>query len=309
MIFGILSVFEVRSVIRRARLRLMRFLSSLHRGMDCGGARRAGRGGDGIKLCVYRPVFVLGLVVLLLSSLLAGCAHSARSVLIVSAAANLQPALEALQPELEQAAGMPVTFSFGATGKLAQQLEQGAPVDVFLAANTAYVAELAGLGVLQPDSVTVFASGELALRPRAGVAIAQLADLLRPDIRRIALANPQHAPYGMAARQALQAAGLWQSLQPRLVFGENAIQSYQYVQTGNADVAILPLSLAHDSGETATWIPIDRDLYSPLLQTAAVVNDTRYPDAAARFVQALTASRAQALLHRYGYSPPPTDLP
>ena len=269
----------------------------------CGGAGPR-VGGD--SRCAAR--FALLLPALLLPLLLAGCARQSDPVLVVSAAANLQPALEAMQPDLAQAAGLPVVFNFGATGKLAQQLEQGAPVDVFLAANTDYVGELEDLGMLAPDSATVFARGRLVMLPGEDMTLARLDDLTRPTIKRIAIANPDHAPYGVAARQALQAAGLWQQLQPKLIFGENTMQSHQYVSAGNADVAILPLSLVIGDG-TATWTPIAETLYSPLLQTAAIIKTSQHPDAAARFVQALTSAEAQATFRRYGYASPPKDTP
>ena len=239
-------------------------------------------------------------LVLIVGFLLSGCARSSQETLLVSAAASLQPVMEELAAEAGEEIGMPVVFNYGSTGKLAQQIEQGAPVDVFVAADISYIDELRQQDVLLPDFIETFARGRLVLLPRAGLTLTSIEDLARPDIKRIAIANPDHAPYGAAARQALETAGLWERVQSRLVFGENVAQSYQYVQTGNADVAILPLSLL-DAGATGSVL-LPAELYEPPAQTAAIVKTTRHPQSAARFLRALTGPTGQAILRRHGYT-------
>jgi len=168
------------------------------------------------------------------------------SVLTVSAASDLALAFEEVGQAFTAYTGVPVVFNFGSTGMLAQQIEEGAPVDLFAAANIAYVEDLAQKGIVAPESITVYARGRLVLwtYPEYQVPIERVEDLADPRIQRIAIANPQHAPYGVAAHEALQTAGVWETVQPRLVLGENVRQAFQYAATGNVDVALIALSLA-----------------------------------------------------------------
>jgi molybdate transport system substrate-binding protein len=166
--------------------------------------------------------------------------------LLVSAASNLILAFEEVGARYEEETGTQVTVNFAASGQLAQQIEQGAPVDIFLSANTAYVEELAVKGWVQADSVQIYARGRLTLwtRADASLTVETVEDLLNPEVRRVAIANPEHAPYGVAAREALQTAGVWEEIQSKLVPGENVRQALQYAETGNVDAAIVPLSLS-----------------------------------------------------------------
>ncbi len=240
----------------------------------------------------------------ILMAVITACRGRPSDGLVVSVASNLQPAVQELLPLIEQELGRDISMNVGASGKLAQQIEQGAPVDVFLSANVRYVDELIGLGALDPDSKRIFARGRLIIWTRdASLPLSGLQDLAQPHIRRIAIANPDHAPYGMAARDALQAAGLWQALQPKLILGENVTQSYQYADRGDVDVAIIPLSLVAAGGEGA-WVDVPADLYPPLDQTAAVTRAARHRDAARRFIDILTSPAGRAILARNGYALP-----
>ena len=133
-------------------------------------------------------------------------------------------------------------------------------------------------------------------------ALATLADLRRDDVGRIALANPEQAPYGRAAKEALTAAGLWDELLPRLVFAESATQAQQIVATGNAGAGFVPLSLALAAGEPYVLVP--QDLYAPLDQGLAVVGGAKHPEAARAFVEYLTGPDGRALLEKYGFEVP-----
>ncbi len=170
--------------------------------------------------------------------------------LTVSAAADLTYAFQEIGKAFEAETGHTVVFNFGSTGQLAQQIEQGAPVDVFAAANVSFIDELEQQGLILTDTKQLYARGRLALWLRADspLEISHIEDLTQPGVRRIAIANPDHAPYGMAAREALQAAGVWEAVQPRLVLGENVRQTLQYAETGNVDVAIVALSLCVPAG-------------------------------------------------------------
>lgn len=162
--------------------------------------------------------------------------------LTVSAAADLVYAFTEIGEVFEQQTGIPVVFNFGSTGQLAQQIEQGAPVDLFAAANVSYVEDLAQQGRVLPDTVAIYGRGRITLWTRSDspLRIDSIEDLAQPVVRRIAIANPDHAPYGIAAREALQSAGLWDALQPKLILGENVRQALQYAETGDVDVPSWP---------------------------------------------------------------------
>jgi molybdate transport system substrate-binding protein len=240
--------------------------------------------------------------------LLAACASPAAppkpEPLLVSAASNLILAFEELGARYEQETGTPVTFNFAASGQLAHQIDQGAPVDLFAAANVAYVEDLAAKGRILPDSVQVYARGRLTLWTRADSAITvkTIENLLQPEIRRVAIANPEHAPYGVAARQALQTAGVWNAVQPKLVLGENVRQTLQFAETGDVDVAIVPLSLSVTSD--GHWVLVPEDLHAPIDQALGVVADSPRQAQASDFAAFIAGPEGSAILRKYGFLPP-----
>ena len=129
-----------------------------------------------------------------------------------------------------------------------------------------------------------------------------LAELSDPKIHRISLANPQYAPYGLAAQQVLQAAGLWQQLQPKLVYANNVSHAYQMARTGNTEVALVALALVTDAG--GSTLLLDPGLYHPIRQCAAVLRHSPQKELANTFVEFLAGSAAQAILEQYGYGRP-----
>lgn len=278
-----------------------RFLSFFIARIQAGAHTRAGAGEKGGGFLSMG----MGLLALLaFVALLAACDGGKPEALVVSAPANLRPPMQALAPQIQEAMGAPVVFNYGASGKLAHQVEQGAPADVFISANARYVDDLIAEGILSPDSKAVIARGQLVLwSPDPELALSGIEDLKRPEIRRIAIANPDHAPYGMAAREALQAAGLWDAVNPKLVYGEDVTQSFEYASAGNVDVAIIPLSMI-EKDAPGHWISLPQTLYSPLDQTAAIVRESKHPDAAHRFIQLLLSLASQKVLAQYGYTLP-----
>jgi molybdate transport system substrate-binding protein len=223
--------------------------------------------------------------------------------LIVAAAADLTPAFEELGALFTRQTGVEVVFSFGSTGQLAQQIEQGAPVDVFAAANQSYIDDLAQAGLVIPDTVALYAQGRITLWTRADspFSFATLDDLTQEGISWIAIANPEHAPYGIAAREALQSAGLWETLQPKLILGENVAQTLQYAETGNVDVAIVALSLSIAAGDAGRYVLIPADLHRPLDQALAVVSSTRHEAQARQFATFVNSPAGREIMRRYGF--------
>jgi len=243
-------------------------------------------------------------VLLLSTALIAGCKAappSERPTLQVAAAADLAVAFEELGKLFEARTGQKVTFSFGASGALAKQLSQGAPFDLFAAANSSFVDSAVQAGACDATSKASYARGHLVVWTKHGGAVLRsLGDLQSPDIEHIAIANPEHAPYGKAAREALIKAGLWGALESKIVQAENVRQALQFAQTGNADVAIVALSLVAQ-GDTGHHLAVDPTLHGPIEQTLVVCNHGKSRDGARAFAQLALSSDGQALLERYGF--------
>lgn len=224
----------------------------------------------------------------------------------VAAAANLQKVFtEALLPAFQKKTGVTVTPTFGATKQLAQQLGQGAPFDVFVSADTATVDKLAAQGLIVPGSARIYAIGKLVLWTRRDARLhpRRLQDLANPAYAKIAIANPQTAPYGLAAQQSFAKAGLTASVATRLVQAENIAQALQYARSGNAEVALTALSLVIDD-KADPYVLVPDNLHAPIAQAAGVVKDTRNAALAQRFLLFLTGKDAAPLWKRYGYSLP-----
>ena len=171
----------------------------------------------------------------------------AKATVRVAAAADLARAFPEIAAAFTAETHTPVDLTFGSSGLLARQLEMGAPFDVFAAADLALVDRVIAAGACRADTRTAYARGHLSMWWRADLAVAPptgLGDLADPRFRRIAIANPESAPYGRAAKEALTASGVWASVHPRLVYGENVQQALQFAQSGNAEVALVGRALA-----------------------------------------------------------------
>jgi molybdate transport system substrate-binding protein len=228
----------------------------------------------------------------------------------VAAAADLEPAFSSLASLYQRRYRREIVFSFAGSMALSQQIEHGAPFDLFAAASQHHIEALVAKGRIVPGSLRRYARGALVLwtrpaSPRDAVPApplpAGIEDLTQPSYRRIAVANPDHAPYGLAAIQALRAAGLYDALKPRLVFGENIRQAHQFVATGNADVVLDARSLAIAAG--TPYSTVAAPLYQPLLQALGRVRGGDEEGAAA-FVDLLLGDEGQQVLRRFGFDPP-----
>ncbi|HEU4758955.1 MAG TPA: molybdate ABC transporter substrate-binding protein [Dehalococcoidia bacterium] len=236
---------------------------------------------------------------------LAAACGGERPEITVAAASDLRGALEEVAAAYQRGCECRVQFSFGSSGNLATQIRGGLPVDAFFSADEGFVDGLIADGLLLPDSRTVYARGRLALAVPAGSDLKprSLDDLRDSRVRRIAIANPEHAPYGAAARQALAAAGVWDEVEPKLVLGENASQATQFVETGNAQAGILPLSLAIQN-QRLRFVDIDESLYEPLRQAAAVLKRSGHPELARAFIEFVAGPQGRKIMEQYGFLPP-----
>lgn len=224
--------------------------------------------------------------------------------LLVLAASDLVAALPELARLFEVRTGIRADLVLGSSGNLAAQIEQGAPADLYLSANSHFVDRLEGRGHLVPGTRRDYAMGRLALVSAPDRPLPDgLPDLARPGFQVIALANPEHAPYGTAAREALESAGIWDDLRPRLVYAENIAQATQFVRTGNADAGIVALGVILGDRDWPHRL-VEAHRHDPLLQAAAVIRGTRREMAARAFLEFLVGPDGQAILARYGFEPP-----
>jgi molybdate transport system substrate-binding protein len=224
--------------------------------------------------------------------------------LTVAAAANLTEAVAAVGSEFEAQSGIHPVFSFASTAELTQQIEQAAPFDVFLAADAEHVESLDRKGLLTPGTRAVYAIGVLALWvPEAsGAKISALADLAQPGVKVIAVAKPELAPYGAAAVEAMQHAGVWDSVQSKVVYANNISAAKQYGTAGNADAVFTAYSLVlKDSGQV---IQVDESLHRPIAQEAAVLGKSAHPAEARKFMDFILKGAGRDILKRFGYRMP-----
>jgi molybdate transport system substrate-binding protein len=219
----------------------------------------------------------------------------------VAAASDLSVAFEELGRVFEARTGRRVTFSFAASGALAQQLSQGAPFDVFAAANASFVDRAIQAGACDGATKRLYARGHVVAWTRPGVPRLQaLHDLASPRVERISIANPETAPYGKAAKEALQTAGLWAKVEHKIVQADNVRQALQLAQTGNVEVALVARSLVIlDTAGAA--LPIDAALHRPIEQTLVVCRRGKNQDGGRDFAELVESSEGRALLARHGF--------
>jgi molybdate transport system substrate-binding protein len=225
----------------------------------------------------------------------------------VAAAADLNAALPEVAALFTKATGKTVKLTFGSSGKFAQQIQNGAPFEVYLSADEGYVQKLAAAGKTI-DAGQLYAIGRMGLFQPAGSPIKADADLRDLGaavgdgrLQKFAIANPEHAPYGRAAQQALTHAGLWEVIRPKLVLGENAAQATQFAMAGAAQGGIIPLSLAATPKVKAAgaFALIPADWHQPLRQRAVLVKGAG--ETARAFYSFLQSAPARAVFRRYGF--------
>jgi molybdate transport system substrate-binding protein len=250
-----------------------------------------------------RAVRVLGVVAAIALLVVASASlirAAAPPTLTVYAASDLAFALKEVAGLFERFAGAKVVLVFGSTGNLAKQIEHGAPADVFFSANESFIDALVDRGAVIRESRAMYAQGRIVLAvPKGRGAPKDLRALLDPKFRRVAIANPAHAPYGKAAEEALRASGVWEALRPKLVYGENIRHALQFIQTGAVDAGIVALSVA-DVPEIE-YVKVDVALHAPLNQAAGVVRRSARPELALGFVQFVNGSQGRPVMKRFGF--------
>lgn len=236
-------------------------------------------------------------------------ANAAPSVAI-AAASDLIFCLEPLHAEFQrEVPGVALRVSTGSSGNFLAQIRNGAPYDVFLSADVRYPRELVAAAAADPASLTIYGIGRIVLwtlQPSLEPALTR-AGLLDARIRRFAIAQPAHAPYGRAARESLERLGVWSDMQDKLVLGENIAQAAQFIETGSADAGIVALSLvlAPRMQGRGRWIEVPADWHAPLEQAAVLTTRGAGNPAATRYLQFLRSAPARAVFERFGFRLPP----
>lgn len=236
---------------------------------------------------------------------------TANGPLTIAAASDLRFALdEILDAYREAHPDDTVRVTYGSSGRMTTQIMNGAPYDVFFSADIAYPQKLRAEGhaVTEPE---VYAIGRIVLwSNRMDASEMTLDDLLRDDIRRVAIASPTHAPYGVRAMEALKSVGLWEALQPKIVNGDNIAQTARMIQAGGAEIGIIALSLAEfpDLAEHNYHL-IDDALHEPLTQGFIITRRGEHNDTAHRFAEYMNGDTARDIMRRYGFVMPGEALP
>ncbi|HEX6102603.1 MAG TPA: molybdate ABC transporter substrate-binding protein [Alphaproteobacteria bacterium] len=239
--------------------------------------------------------------VLLALALLLPPATALAETALIAAAANFAKPAERLIQGFAAESGHQIEISTGSTGNLAAQIRNGAPFTLFLAADERRPAELEAEGLAVAGSRFTYAVGRLVLwgpDPR-WVLIDPATSLKDPELKRLAMANPELAPYGRAAEEVLTALGLWEAVQPKLVRGEDIAQTYQFVASGNAELGFVALSQVLDQSGSRWEVP--QDLYTPIRQQAVLLRSGEGNPAATAFLDYLRSEPAREIIRAAGY--------
>ncbi len=242
----------------------------------------------------------------LVSLLLVGSARPQKQEVRVAAAADLKFAMSDLARLYKEQTGNTIDATYGSSGNFFSQLQNGAPFDVFFSADIDYPRKLEAAGLAEPGTLYEYAVGRIVIwmPPEAAVDVAKLgwAALLDASVKKVAIANPEHAPYGRAAVAALRKAGTYERVAAKLVYGENISQAAQFVQSGNAQAGIVALSLVTSPGmkDGKRW-EIPAEMHPPIRQAAIVLKNAKNKKAAEAFLEFVKGEAGRATLEKYGF--------
>jgi molybdate transport system substrate-binding protein len=254
-----------------------------------------------------RHVIVVALLIL------ASAGHALAGEVLVAAASDLSFPIKEIISQFEKQTGNTVKLTLGSSGNFQAQISNGAPFDVFLSADVDYVRQLDRAGLVEPNSLNIYAQGRIVVWVRNGSSIdvqrLGMESLLQPATKRVAIANPDVAPYGRAAVAALRHFGIYDRVAARLVFGENAAQTAQFVSSGAADIGIIPhsIALSDPMRSAGKYWEIPADAHPRLDQGMAILKQARkagHLDAARAFYEWFRNDSSRAILNKYGFSLP-----
>src|SRR6266852_5934155 len=225
----------------------------------------------------------------------------------IAAAADLRPVLEEIAAHFQTLSAAHIKTIYGSSGNFYQQIQNGAPYDLFFSANLEYPKELESAGLIVPGSYYEYARGKIVLLVSANSKLdlkRGLNVLLDPTVKRIAIADPSHAPYGQAAVAALKAENIYDQVSAKLVTGENISQTASFVLSGAADVGIVALSLARSAGPQVRFAEIPASDYPPIQQACVILRSSKNQDPAARFESYIRSEEVGKIFERFGFDVP-----
>jgi molybdate transport system substrate-binding protein len=255
----------------------------------------------------------IGLAILVIFSILQlmpACASDAcAGEITVAAAADLTFVFKEVGAKFQKETGNSIKLSYGSSGNFFSQIKNGAPYDMFFSADVAFPQKLEAAGLTEPGSLYEYATGKLVIwvPSKSKLDLNQgLKVLLDPGIGKIAIANPVHAPYGAAAVAALRHEGIYDQVKPKIIQGENISQTAQFVQSGNADVGLLALSLALAPPMTSAgrYVEVPPADYPPIIQAVVILKSARDKDTSEKFLKFLKEPSTVAIMQQYGFVPP-----
>lgn len=224
----------------------------------------------------------------------------------VAGASDLVAVMEEIIPRFEKESGAKVDFIAGSSGKLAAQIREGAPFDVFMSANASFIDDVIGAGACLADTKAMYARGRVVMWTKEGAKVAPPAKvdgLADKKYETISIAQPDHAPYGAAAKQALEKVGVWKKVEKRMVYGSNIKETMQLAETGNAEVGLIALSLAIKA--KGKYVEIPAELHDPIDQALAVCKNGKQQDLGKKFAGFVRSPEIVDLMTSYGLPPPP----
>jgi molybdate transport system substrate-binding protein len=247
-------------------------------------------------------------IAVLLASLLAG-SHARAQAVKVAAAADLKFAMAELASQFEKQSGAKLDVTYGSSGNFLTQIQNGAPFDLFFSADSEYPKKLEAGGLAEPGTLREYAVGHIVIWTPGSSGINAAKDgwksLLDQRVKKIAIANPEHAPYGRAAVAAMKKAEIYDEVKDKLVYGENISQAAEFVQSGNAQVGIVALSLAISPAmKNGNRWEIPSDSYPPIKQAVVLLKAAKNKDAARRFLEFVNGSQGREILQRFGFTVP-----
>jgi len=247
---------------------------------------------------------------LLITTLCLSSIARSANIPLIAATSSLKFPLQEIALAFQQDTGHHIRISYASSGNLTRQIQQGAPFELFLSANHNYIKQLYQQNKTQDEGM-IYARGRLVLlnnkqfQIKSDTGLAELKEILtKGTIKHFAIANPKHAPYGFAAREALQQQGLWPLIQPYLVFGENVSQAAQFVSSGAADLGLVSYSLTFAPAlqKTTHATLVDAAQHQPLLQTMVLLKGAS--ETTKLFYRFMQQTKARKILTRFGYSTP-----
>lgn len=251
----------------------------------------------------YTPSLILFALLSLLIGLECSCQTKENEKLIIATAANMQFAMKSLSQEFTKETGILCDLSISSSGKLTAQIREGAPFDIFVAANMKYPQAIydAGMALDQPQ---IYARGRLVLWTLMDAYTPSLELLTKDSVRHIALANPKTAPYGEAALEILEKYGLLDSLKEKLVYGESIAQTNQFITSKTTEVGFTAMSvvLSPEMKHKGKWLPLSHELHSPIEQGIVVIKRKGGSmDKGKKFLEFIFSEKAKRILHDFGY--------